>query len=350
MNPAQHKSQAVKFQKRVWLAGTADDVYRRGTGVCYNRDYGTEGDHEGERDKRVERASTSNNRRFAGVLDRTVTIPSTGEIQVTINMPGSVCDIALGADTVVDTEMLTCLAGGAGGAGRFGDKGFPGRGTAIPLQTVTAVLESVKDGTGVLSADGLTLTVSDSDDYTVGDTVVILAGEDDATGAVVPGEYTISSITNSTTIVLTASAVDTTAAGTATCSYYVFTGNPTALALLLDGDESGLVTWISPPNAGDTDYEPMMGGISYINGGITLGSNFDIDLPSDTIYGARTAFIVMGTLGSHAAVVDLDVEGFTLAGGALAQVEQMDAAADAGFLVWDGIWRTLGKVGGATEA
>jgi len=352
-HPAQHINQSVKKQKRVYLVGTASTTYYRGEGVAYNRDYGTATTSEGSRDKRVEPISTSNHRHFAGVLNANVTLDSTGEGWVTINEPGSVCAIALGADTVIDTTILGAQAGGGTGAGRFSDKGFIGRGAARALQTVTGVLESVKDGTGSLDAtDGKTLTVSDSSDFTVGDTVVMLACEGDGTGVFVAGKYLVGSITDATTIVLAATCLSTLSTGSLTCSYYVYTGNPTALAYLYDGTEetSGCVTWISPPNAGDTDYAPMLGGISYINGGVTLAADFDIDLPDETIYGAKIGFVCMGTMTTNDVTVDLDTGGIVLAGTALAEINAIDAAADACYLQWTGLWRTIMVVGGATEA
>ena len=97
-----------------------------------------------------------------------------------------------------------------------------------------------------------------------GDFVVFLAGEDEGSSkAIVPGKYTIASITDATTIVLSASAVGATPGAALTASGYVISGNPVALAYLVPGAESGLVQWISPPNAGGDSLAYMVGGLEW---------------------------------------------------------------------------------------
>ena len=157
------------------------------------------------------------------------THPPTGSL-VMLNVPGSkgVSPVALGVDTVANVGMLTFqVGGGNGAAGRFVKAGFAGRGSIIPRQTVTAVLESSMTGAWSLATDGKTLTVVATAGLAAGDTVILLGGEDDGTGAIVPGKYTIASITSATVLVLTASAVTATPAGALTCTGYAFTGNPT---------------------------------------------------------------------------------------------------------------------------
>jgi hypothetical protein len=345
-----HRAKPRANIELVWYEG--DDALYEGEGVCYNSDYGTATTADARRTNHVERPSSSNNRRFAGVAARDYKARLGGQM-VEINNPGSVCNIALGADTVVDTGMLTCQAGGA--AGRFSDAGFIGRGSAIPLQTVTGVLESDKTGGAwSLATDGVTLTVASTTGVSAGDTVVFLASEDEGTSkAIIPGKYTVSSVTDATTLVLTATAVGATPGAALTCSGYIYTGNPKALALLLDGEESGLVEWLSPPNAGSADFAHMVGGISYVNGGVTLAADCDIDLADGTIFGEKKGVILKGTLTTNDLTVDLDTAGMTLAGNettALAEINAMDAAGDACFLQWNGIWICQGVVGGATQA
>lgn len=355
MNPAQHISQAVKKQKRVYFVGTANTTYHQGIGLCYNRDYGTATDNEGERDKRVEVPSTSNNRDFAGVLDRTVTLDSTGEGWVTINEPGSVCNIALGEDSVVNTTILTCLAGGGDNTSRFTDKGFMGRGTAKVLQTQTALLEDSRNSaynSANLATDGVTLTVSDSSDFTAGtDKVLILSGEDEGSSkSVNPGIYDISSITDGTTIVLDSSAVNATPGAAVTCSYVVIDmSNATALAYLYDGPESGLVYYSSPPNAGGDSQTYMTAGVNFIQAA-ALSADAEYELADGTQYGERVGFVLKNAHNTSDSVVDLATAGLQLDGSALAEINAIDAASDAAFLEWVGIWRTIGIVGGATEA
>lgn len=346
---AKHISEARKIKRKVFFQGTADTVFSVGQGVCYNRDYGTATTKEGRRDNYVEVPSKTNNRCFAGVLDHNVTMPSTGGTWVTINEPGSVCEVALGIDTVVNTGLITCLAGGGDNTAVFADAGFKGRGSAIPMETVTAVLESVKTGAGVMTATGLTLTVTDSSDFVVGSTkVLILAGENDGTGKAVPGLYDIDSITSAVAIVLADAAVDTTAAGTISCSYVVIDGaNKTGLAYLLDGDESGLSDWITPPNAGGDNLAYMVGGFTRVNGGVTVAADSEVELAEETVYGMKKGFLCMGTLGTSDFVIDLVSAGYTMTGGALNEVNGIDAATEGAILEWNGKWRCVSLLGGA---
>jgi len=345
-------------EKWVYFTASASTTYDQGIGLCYNRDYGTVGDVDWERDQRVEVPSTSNNRNFAGVLAEKVVFSANQTSRwVKIYEPGSVCKFKAGADTVVNTGYLTCLAGGGDNTSIFLAEGFLGRGSVIPLQTNTTVLESVQDGTGSMATDGFTLTVSDSSDWTVGqDTIVILASEDEGSskiGAV--GRYSIDTLTSGTEVIINGSSTinGATPGAALTCSYLVTdSDNDLVEGYLMDGAESGLITWVSPPNAGDTDAAPMMGGVTYINGNVTLTADFDFDLPDGTIYGERIGFILMGAelSTSYDVTIDLDTTGYKLAGTKdLTEVLTMDAAADVSFLEWCYNWRHLAMSGGTTE-
>ncbi len=342
-----HISAENQILEVVWYEGT--DALKEGEGLCYNADYGTATAANARRGNIVERPSSSNNNNFAGVAARNYSAVSTGGRLIEICIPGSVCKVALGIDTVVNTGIVTCQAGGA--AGRFTFAGYKGRGSAVPLQTVTAVLERTVDGTGSLATDGVTLTVADSSDMSIGDTVVFLGSEDEgASKTIVAGKYTIASITDSTTIVLSATAVSATPAAALTCSFYIYTGNPTCLARLLDGEESGLVEMVSPPNAGVVGLAYMAGGVSYINGGVTLAADADVTLADGVNLGDKKGFVCMGTMTTSDVTVDLATAGVGLVGTTLAEVNAIDAAADAAYFEWTGLWRTVMVVGGATEA
>lgn len=349
---AKHISQPLKIQKRVYLTGTASTTFHKGIGLCYNRDYGTATDNEGERDNRVEVPSITNSRHFAGVLDHDVTLPSTGGHWVTINEPGSVCEVRVGEDTVVDTSALTCLCGGGNDTSLFTDLGFSGRGTAIPLQTVTALLEDNRAAaynSDALAADGLTLTVTDSSDYTDGvDKCLILSGENNGTGAVVPGIYDFTT-SDATTIVLTSSAVTAAPGATLTCSFVIIDGdNDLCLAYLETGPgESGLVYYASPANAGGatTTYNPY--GKNYVQG-TDLASDNDFTLADGTVFDQHVGFFLRNAHNGNDTTVDLATNGYTMAGGALAEINAMDALGDYGYLNWRTHWRTSHT--NATEA
>lgn len=356
--PVQASSPIVEW---VWYSGT--DALKQGEGVCYNTDFGTATAVNARRGNYVERPSTTNNQAFAGVAARDYSAKSGGQF-IEIYCPGSKgVPVAVGIDTTINTGIITCLAGAAGShRGRFTFAGLPGRGSAVPRQTKTAVLERVVDGTGSLDTDGVTLTVSDSSDFTVGDTVVLLASEDEGSSkAVTPGKYLIESITDGTTIVLSTSAVGATPGSALTCSYYVYTGNPTVQADLLTGEESGLVEIVSPPNTGhatsDT-FTVMNGGVSYINGGVTIATgNARAPLADGDYFGQKKGFYCLGTLTTNDAEIELDTAGKQSASedtgdasgsGLLAMAAlTFDAADELAFLEWLGIWQELTHNGGA---
>jgi hypothetical protein len=340
--------------KAVLFTGTARTNYDQGIGVCYNRDYGTATDTEGERDVRVEVPSRSNNRDFAGVLSEAITTNGDGNAWTRIFEPGSVCEIAVAVDTVVNTGRITCLAAGGDNTSRFWAEGFVGRGSAKPLETVTAVLESDLTGTGsLLATDGLTLTVADSSDYTAGSTkVLMLGGEDDATGALQKGLYGIASITNDTTIVLDSIALDVVSTGAITCSFVIIDeANDRCLAYLEDGGESGLTDVLEIANAGSGALTYMVGGFTYVNGGVDIAADGDVDLADGSFWYEKKGFILLGDLATSDFTLDLVSNGIQLDGSsALQEVLTIDDDGDGWIGEWVGSdWYTRDLLVGATE-
>lgn len=129
------QSQAPINLLAVWFEGSTALV--EGQGVCYNWDYGTAATRTPDRMNRVELPTILNARYFAGVVDRAYSANTGGQL-IYIYGPGSTCNIAIVSGTtttVIGVGVLTCQAGGTY-AGYFTRKGFPGEGTAVPLQTV----------------------------------------------------------------------------------------------------------------------------------------------------------------------------------------------------------------------
>jgi len=358
-----HQKDSNPIVAWVWYEGT--DALYLGEAVCKNSDY--EGDGatyaDGRRSSHVERPTTSNNRKFAGVAARNYSAKSTGQL-IEIYTPGSEqVECALGVDTVLDTGLITfgvCgkydvgAEGGDGNdGGRFYNGQYRGRGSAVPSQTVTALLESNMTGGWSLAADGVTLTVSSTTGISAGDTVVLVGGEDDGTDTVVPGKYEVSSVTDSTTLVLTATAgSETTGTSAVTCTGYCYTGNPTVTCDLLDGEESGGVEFINVANAGGSSNPYMVGGVTYVCGGLTLSADVECELAQGVFPGETKTFEVLGTLGSYTFVVDLVVAGLSIdRSTALGEVQTMDAADDVWYGEFRGAqWYTMGIVGGTTES
>lgn len=340
-HPAQHIDQARKIQRRVYFVGTASTTYYKGTAVAYNRDYGTAATREASRDKRVEPISQSNNLRFAGVLDETYTLDSTGERWVVINEPGSVCNIALGSDSVVDTTILNVCVG-TGGAGRWlDDKGVGlGRGAALALQTNASgnIGESL-DGTAVINGTAIAKTGLFAS-AAAGDKVVILAcvqADGDADGT--PGVYTISSVTDDDNAVLSSSA--STAA--TDCACYVISGNPTCLAYLYDGEETGGIEWIEATASAAS--QSMVGGFTHILGGVTLDGDATCTLADATYIGAKKGFRLNGALTTQDYLL-------TVTTSPEIATAEFDADGDELVLEWAGVlgWAVKERNGVTTQA
>jgi hypothetical protein len=202
------------------------------------------------------------------------------------------------------------------------------------------------------ATDGKTMTVASSASMSVGDIVVIVGGEDDATGVLVEGKYTIASITDATTIVLSTTCLSTLSTGTLTLTAYVYSGNPKAQVDLLEGDESGGIEFLSPPNAGVVGITYMVGGVSYVCGGVTLAADVDVTFAQGTLPGEKKAFLCLGALTTSDFTIDLATNGIQLDGStALAEINAIDAAADAAYLQFQGArWFTQDLAGGATQA
>ncbi len=348
-----HEKGSNRIVEFVMYEGT--DALKEGEAVCYNADYGTAGNIDGRRGNRVERPSITNSKEFAGVAARDYSAKPAGQM-IEINCPGSKgVNVALAVDTTIGTGLITFQAGGGTGAGRFYTGKYKGRGSAIPRQTVTALLEGGMTG-GTISVDatdGVTVTVAASTGMAANDILVIVGGEGDGTGVLVPGKYPIASITDGTTVVLSATCLSTLTTGSVTLTGYVLDGaNPRCQADLLTGDESGGVEFISPLNAGNAAQGHMVGGVSYVCGGITIAADVDIVLAQGTLPGETKAVIVLGAMTTSDVTVDPATNGVQMDGSsALAEVNAMDAADDAWYGVFGGgLWHTTDVVGGATEA
>jgi len=124
---------ANKRQAVVWFEGSTALV--EGQGVCYNWDYGTAANNTPDRLNRVEVPTILNAPYFAGVADKAYSAVTGGQL-IKINLPGSCCNIASFASTTIGVGRLTFEVGGTY-AGYFRDtEGFPGQGSAKPLQTI----------------------------------------------------------------------------------------------------------------------------------------------------------------------------------------------------------------------
>lgn len=351
--------QALGIMRTVWYSGV--DALKRGEAVCYDSDRGTAGSIDLERCNYVEKPTVANSSEFAGVAKETYLARSTGGF-IEIYVPGSKCvPVALAANTVLGTGILSFIcqgrynigasAGLSDSGGRFYTGKFRGRGSVIPRQTVTAALELETDGAGwSLATDGVTLTVADSSAMSPGDTVLLFGGRDHDPGTVIPGKYLIDTVPDGTSVVLASSALDVTPSGALSCIGIIYTGNPTAICDLLDGPESNGIEFLNAPDAGSAAMPHKTLGLTYVQGGITLGADVDVALAQGTLDGDKTAFVLLGTLTTNEFTIVPVVAGVVLAGTALTSIDGFDAAADAGYLEFKGTkWHTQDIAGGAAE-
>lgn len=356
--------QARTSKRIVFFTGST--AILKGMGVCYVADYTGTGtgdaatDPCGLRDRRVAIPSTTNNMWFAGVTSRDYLAVSGGQL-IEIFEPGSICEVAIGSATVLNSTVLSCLV--TGDPGRFTTlQGLPGRGNAIALQTKAAaagpVLAASLDGTATCTADGLSLNKAALFANTKrGDKVIVLGGSS-AAGVTTqtPGVYTIASgggandpAESTSVVVLTSSCA---AVATAGCvNFIVIGGNPAVLCKLVEGPESGLVQWSQPANNVAASPAPMVGGMTYFGGGYTMGTGVStFTVASGTYIGQLKGFGGKGTLTTNGMKVTL--VGLKVVGTALAYVT-LSAADHIFWAEWGGMisnsWCNRVCIG-ATEA
>ena len=328
---------AAQLLTKVFFTGTG--ALEKGIGVCYDFDYGVAADSEARRYTYVELPSVSNgnNNHFAGVTTEAYPANPAGQM-ISISLPGGVAWIASSVNTTAGETILTCSAS-AVDAGRFGLRGFMGRGSARANQTKTCQLTGETDGTGSVNATAFTGVGFVTGGVAAGDKVVIYAGADGIT----LGTYTVASVTNATTLVLTASA----SAGALVCSYYIIRANPLVMAYLLDGPESGLCEWVSPVDNDVADC--MESGWTRVFGPLTLGTAVSTaTIGNGAWVGIKKTILCYGTLttsGWDVAVAGTQVDGSTALAGIV-----FDAAAETAELEWKGLKWQVTHVSGATQA
>ncbi|KKL15882.1 hypothetical protein LCGC14_2501160 [marine sediment metagenome] len=129
-----HIKQAWTKNAWVWFNGTG--ALKEGQGVCYNWDYGTAATRLARRTNEVEVPTILNAPYFAGVATRAYTASAGGQM-IEIYLPGSTCNVWSTLSNTIGVGRTTCQAGaGVAAAGHFTLTGFPGKGSAIPLQTI----------------------------------------------------------------------------------------------------------------------------------------------------------------------------------------------------------------------
>lgn len=355
--------QGRALPRKVFFSGST--ALQKGQGLCYARDYvttttgQTAADAYGGRDKIVELPDNSNNLWFAGVAADDYEAVSGGK-WIEICEPGSVCRIGILAATTIGSTRLTAIAGlGNEGSGRFGPAGFIGRGSAVALQTVAAVtgptdysiapISSSIDGSATYTSASKTVTktgafanVPATANLQGNEYIYVIGGATDnaggATGTVATvGRYKIVTKTSDDAVIVETAI----ASGNIDLAFYCVRGNPTVLAKLDEGAQSGLVEYVSP-NAATAAMTCMVGGTTRFFGGFDLdGADATFTLADATQPGLRKAFQLLAAITTNdvqitvtsGLVIDPSQANPSAVYGALAGIE-MDAAADYVLLEW----------------
>ena len=371
---AHHYNQAKGHKASVWFSGST--ALKKGMGVCYNLDTYTAlsgqavTDAWGRRGNEVQVPGTSNNLAFAGVTTQAYTAKTGGQ-RIDIWIPGSICEVACGLPTVINSTRLTCSVNSAD-AGRFTLDGFKGRGSALALQTkANAAGADITfyslDGsaTAAYAASVTTITKTgigtacgygDDDIDPTEFVVVILGGADDATGGdassgemATTGEYAVLTAPTEDTITIATDIGDVDVA-----LYVIKNTYPTVLCYLEEGPESGLQEVISPRDA--LAAQSMVGGTTILCGGYTMAAASTATLADGTANGMRKAYAGLGTLTTSGYAVS--ASGAIDDDGGSAATITLDAAGEYIVLEFNGlfypgatagVWHVIG-VAGATRS
>ncbi len=130
-----HEKQNRTFSEWVWFEGTT--ALKEGQAVCFNYNFGTDTEADARRFSKVEVPSVTNSLYFAGVCARKYAASASGQM-IEIYLPGSICLVLVGADTVLGAGRLTFeITSVVATNGTFINEGMEGEGSCIPLQTTT---------------------------------------------------------------------------------------------------------------------------------------------------------------------------------------------------------------------
>jgi len=315
-NLTNYIKQAGSSKGVFWCTETT--ALKKGHGMCFDLDYATTDTGETATDpfgkrgmKVVQKPSSTNNMAFAGVLTQDYPARPAGQI-VELSLPGGCAMVAARFAATINGESLACHAGGAD-TGIWGLRGFSGRGSAIPLQTLTAAAggdlahtiltgvstSSYSSSTGlttITSVAGGTAVGYGDDDITATDfEVTVLGGADDTHGGdatdgelVTKGVYPVVEAVSANTFTISGDIGDCDVAITVTKKDLLI------LAYLEDGQESGLLEIVTPQDA--VAVQSMIGGVTLACGGYTMAADSTAVLADGLVEGQLKGFGGLGTL------------------------------------------------------
>jgi hypothetical protein len=320
-NLVQYRKQAYAKKAMFLYLGTA--ALKKGHGMCFDLDYVTTTIGETATDpfgargmKVVEVPSNSNNGAFAGVLTRDYPARTSGTQMVELWLPGGCALVAQRVASTINAGLMTCAVceNDSGTTtllnGIFGHGGFPGRGSAIPLETLAAAtlgdlaLQNIAgtavavyaSGTGLTTitlaglgtACGYVSAAVSASDYELN----VFGGAtaaDSTTERCPSGVYPVVQATGANTITVTG---DT---GDGALTITVTKKNLLRLAYLMDGRESGLSCYFLPETA--AVITPIIdSGAIIVLGGLTMAADCEPVVNDGTIPGQRLGFFMLATV------------------------------------------------------
>jgi len=315
-NLTNYIKQAYEKKAEFFTKGTS--ALKKGRGMCFDLDYATTTTNETATDpfgarglKMVDVPSASNANRFAGVLTQNYPANPNGLIRkVQLALPGACAMVSQRVISTAGVGRITCIVdstAGNGNSGLFAYGGLPGRGSAVPLQTLAAAASGnlaisnlAGNAVGVYSSStGLTTITLSTAGTALGYTsaavaadgyeCTVLDGATAATGATraTPGVYPVVQAVTADTFTVTGNT------GSVPMTICLTKKDLLMLAYLEDGEESGLSDYVTPNNGAARQFVLNQGGTTFVcGGGITVAGNSTINTLADPI--------LIG--GSHGAV------------------------------------------------
>lgn len=363
-----------RYEEIIEVVYTGTAELKRGFGMCYDLDVlttttgQTATDAWGRRGlKEVQVPAPANANRFAGVLVQNYPADANGKLKlIKLAAPGGTAMVSQRIISTSGVGRITCVVdstAGDGNSGVFAYGGLPGRGSAVPLETLAAAtsgdlaisdLGSLSDGvyssvtglttitlTGAGTALGYVATAVDASAYEC----TVLDGATAAEGATRanPGVYPVVQATGANTFTVTGNTGDVGMAITLTKLDLL------KLCYLEDGVESGLSDYVTPNNGAARQFVLTQGGTTFIVGAAltSLTGDSTVNTLADPItIGGSTgavlkAFNVLSTMPTSDYIV-------TVTSGLQADIATglatavFDTAADEVVLEW------MGNMGGAT--
>lgn len=367
-NLIQYQKQAYTKKGLFVYKGTA--ALKKGHGMCFDLDYVTTTTGQTATDafgarglKVVQRPLNSNNGAFAGVLTQNYPARTSGLQLVELALPGGCAMISQRVASTINSGLVTCVVGenDAGAVtlinGVFGHGGFPGRGSAIPLQTLAAATlgdlafqnllgtaTSVYDsGTGLTTftmtaagtALGYVAAAIACTDYEV--TVWGGATAADSTAERCPsGVYPCVQAVTADTFTVTG---DT---GDGACTINIAKKDMLRLAYLMEGRESGLSCYFLPETA--AVITPVIDhGMIITLGGLTMAADCEPVVNDGTIPGQRLGFYMLATVVTKELLWNI-TSAMDQIEGTLSTVE-MDTAGEHAWFEWVNFGPNTGSLG-----